>query len=86
MKILHPISAFMGLGTPELIVILIIIALPIAVVACVVAVVLARKKKERNQPDSAHKKCPDCAEVVLVDANVCRHCGYRFNTEHATRA
>jgi Uncharacterised protein family UPF0547 len=24
------------------------------------------------------KKCPDCAETVLADANVCFHCGYRF--------
>ena len=24
------------------------------------------------------KKCPDCAETVLADANVCKHCGYRF--------
>jgi uncharacterized protein UPF0547 len=24
------------------------------------------------------KKCPDCAETVLSDAKVCKHCGYRF--------
>ena len=24
------------------------------------------------------KKCPGCAETVLADANVCKHCGYRF--------
>ena len=24
------------------------------------------------------KKCPDCAETVLGDARVCKHCGYRF--------
>lgn len=23
------------------------------------------------------KQCPDCAEWVKVDANVCKHCGYR---------
>lgn len=27
---------------------------------------------------SATKKCPDCAETILVDAKVCKHCGYRF--------
>jgi hypothetical protein len=24
------------------------------------------------------KKCPDCAEAILADAKVCKHCGYRF--------
>ena len=24
------------------------------------------------------KKCLDCAELVWAEANVCRHCGYRF--------
>jgi hypothetical protein len=27
------------------------------------------------------KKCPDCAETVLADARVCKHCGYRFRGE-----
>jgi predicted RNA-binding Zn-ribbon protein involved in translation (DUF1610 family) len=25
------------------------------------------------------KKCPDCAETILADAKVCKHCGYRFS-------
>jgi ribosomal protein S27E len=29
-------------------------------------------------PTNATKKCPDCAETVLSDARVCKHCGYRF--------
>jgi ribosomal protein S27E len=29
-------------------------------------------------PTDATKKCPDCAETVLSDARVCKHCGYRF--------
>ena len=24
------------------------------------------------------KQCPDCAETILRDAHVCKHCGYRF--------
>jgi hypothetical protein len=24
------------------------------------------------------KRCPDCAETVLADARVCKHCSYRF--------
>jgi hypothetical protein len=25
-----------------------------------------------------HKKCPDCAEFVMRDAKVCKHCGANF--------
>jgi hypothetical protein len=25
------------------------------------------------------KQCPDCAETVLAEAHVCKHCGYRFD-------
>ncbi|PZU23807.1 MAG: hypothetical protein DI589_05930 [Shinella sp.] len=28
---------------------------------------------------AASKKCPDCAEIILVDAKVCKHCGFRFS-------
>jgi hypothetical protein len=24
------------------------------------------------------KRCPDCRSKIPVDANVCRHCGFRF--------
>lgn len=30
--------------------------------------------------DATSKTCPDCAEFVHVDARVCKHCGYRFDT------
>jgi hypothetical protein len=29
-------------------------------------------------PRAATKNCPDCAETILADAKVCKHCGYRF--------
>lgn len=29
------------------------------------------------------KRCPDCAEYVAAEANVCKHCGYRFDAEPA---
>jgi hypothetical protein len=29
-------------------------------------------------PAQVTKQCPDCAETVLAEANVCKHCGYRF--------
>ena len=32
----------------------------------------------RVPPPPAQKRCPDCAETILGDARVCKHCGYRF--------
>jgi hypothetical protein len=29
------------------------------------------------------KKCPDCAETILIDAHVCKHCGYHFPLRNA---
>ncbi len=26
-----------------------------------------------------NKKCPDCAELIKSEANVCKHCGVRFD-------
>jgi hypothetical protein len=37
-------------------------------------------KKDPNAPDPAtHGKCPECAEVVLKEARVCKHCGANVN-------
>jgi hypothetical protein len=54
--------------------------------ALIGSLILAQSVKQRV-PDAsgapalveaATKKCPDCAETVLADAKVCKHCGYRF--------
>jgi len=29
----------------------------------------------------ATQRCPDCAETILAQAHVCKHCGYRFENE-----
>ncbi len=35
------------------------------------------------EPKKASKKnCPDCAETILADAKVCKHCSFRFPTSN----
>ncbi|MGA1804449.1 zinc ribbon domain-containing protein [Rhizobium sp. HT1-10] len=41
-----------------------------------VAVSSAHQQAEHR----ASKTCPECAETVLMEANVCKHCGFRFNS------
>ena len=39
-----------------------------------------------NAPNPAtHKKCPECAEQILREAKVCKHCGYRLFTSEALK-
>jgi hypothetical protein len=33
----------------------------------------------RAEREPATKRCPDCAETILADANVCKYCGFRFD-------
>jgi ribosomal protein L32 len=49
----------------------------------VVALAMAMRSRahvpdESALQESGAKKCPDCAETVLANARVCKHCGYRF--------
>ena len=88
MNILSTYFGFLGLGLPELIVIVVAFAV-IAAILGFFAWAIAALIRGRRAPDAArlptsalgttHKKCPDCAELVLSEARVCKHCGYRFS-------
>jgi hypothetical protein len=64
-----------GLGTPEIIVVLIVILLVTAVpMAGIVALVLLFARRSKNS-NAGMKKCPFCAMSIEADARVCRFCG-----------
>lgn len=37
-----------------------------------------KRSRATSNPAPRDKRCPDCAEVVKIEARVCKHCGYRF--------
>jgi hypothetical protein len=43
-----------------------------------VSLALADAIASEGELASDTKRCPDCAEAVLAEARVCKHCGYRF--------
>lgn len=44
-----------------------------------VVLVLPSLKPGQEQPSAAtHVQCPDCAELIRMEARVCKHCGCRL--------
>ena len=43
----------------------------------ILAVLIMQNLKGAPSP-STHVKCPDCRELVLKDARVCKHCGCKL--------
>jgi hypothetical protein len=42
-----------------------------------IAVLILPSRKNAPTPRT-HVKCPDCKELVLKEANICKHCGCRL--------
>jgi ribosomal protein L32 len=43
--------------------------------------IMRRPQQRAPASDATTKQCPDCAETILAQAHVCKHCGYRFDNE-----
>ena len=53
--------------------------------ALIFVAVMPNLKELASQPNpDTHVKCPDCAELVLKEAKVCKHCGCRLIPENTT--
>lgn len=37
---------------------------------------------ERKPSPKTHIRCPDCQELILKEARVCKHCGCRLTPSH----
>ena len=47
--------------------------------AGLLVLVLGNLKEEEGKPSpKTHIKCPDCRELVLKEARVCKHCGCKL--------
>lgn len=49
---------------------------PFAIMA--VGLMSSRERVSGGPTSSTHVKCPDCRELVLMDARVCKHCKSRL--------
>ncbi|HWR76769.1 MAG TPA: hypothetical protein VN283_06140 [Thiobacillus sp.] len=44
-------------------------------------IALSKQKTGATPTPDTHVKCPDCRELVLKDARVCKHCGCKLTPQ-----
>lgn len=47
-------------------------------IALIIVLVLPSKSSETTPSPDTHVRCPDCKELVLKEARVCKHCGCKL--------
>lgn len=56
-----------------------------SLIALIVLALLPSLKISDHQPNpKTHVKCPDCKELVLCEASVCKHCGCKLIPQPAS--
>lgn len=56
-----------------------VLAILISPLLCFLLLVIIGSAKNKDEPSAeTHIKCPDCRELVLKDARVCKHCGCKL--------
>jgi hypothetical protein len=54
----------------------------LGIIFCAVSKDLSKAGKNATEPSLAtHVKCPACAELVLPEAKVCKHCGHALTPD-----
>ncbi len=76
--ILHVIAILFGM-------ILLVLTIPLHLIYAVLSRRSAVADKEAPRPET-HVRCPDCKEMVLFEANVCKHCGAKLTPQSEVRA
>ena len=55
------------------------ILLFVTIPAHLIYIAMKSKKRDPNAPTPwSHVRCPDCKELVLKEATVCKHCGCKL--------